>query len=946
MSGYRLPSGGLVDRARPVAFTFDGVAYSGFAGDTLASALLANSVSVVGRSFKYHRPRGVLSAGVEEPNALVTAGRGGRAEANTRATDVFLTPGLVATSQNRWPSLGFDVGAVTALISPFIPAGFYYKTFFGGPKLWMFFEHFIRRAAGLGPAPRLADPDSYEHRAAFCDVLVVGAGPAGLAAADAAAGAGKRVILCEQDAIVGGALLRDPADVDGSPGCDWAMAVCRRITAAGGRVLLRTTATGYHDHDLLTLVEKCAEPGEDAHGLPAQRLWRVRAVRVVLAPGLVERPLVCRGNDSPGVMLSGAVRTYVQRFGVAPGRRAVVAGCTDDADRTAATLRAAGVEVVATIDYRRGETLDAVKGGKRVSTVIASVGGTTRAIACDLVAMSAGFTPSVQLHMQAGGTLAWHDGCAAFVPAMARQAQVTAGAAAGIEGLAAILASGWEAGGGHAADAPQTRAAPHCWHGFALPPKGAPKTAFVDFQNDVTSRDLDLAWREGYRSVEHMKRYTTLGMATDQGKTSNIAGLLQLARNEGRPAPDIGLTTFRPPYTPVTLGVLAGEDGGVHMAPRRTMRLKAQHDRHHPLWQPLGYWHRPRAYPRDGETLHSAAMREARAVRGNVGLTDVSTLAKFDVQGPDAGAFLELVCATAIARLAVGRGRYTFMLREDGMVMDDGTVWRLGDARYLLTSSTGGASRMEAHLAYVRGVLAPQMRVAIAEVQEHWAAIAIAGPNARSLVERLASVGAPKHMGCLAVVVAGVEGWLLAASYSGERAFELYVPSDAAVPVWEAAEALLHAAGGALYGLEALELLRIEKGHIVIGAEASGRTTPDDLGLGRMLRASGGYCGAAGLTRPMLQAADRQALVGLEAEREIPEGAMLVRAAGEPPRGHVTSAGSRVLGQGGVALALLAGGLARTGEQWLATSPTRGSTVPVRVTAPLFHDPEGTRYRD
>ena len=943
MTGFRLDAGGQIDRARPITFQFDGRRYQGFAGDTLASALLANGVMVFGRSFKYHRPRGVMGAGVEEPNALVTAGTGNRAEPNTRATDIFITPGLVATSQNRWPSLGFDVGAAIGLAAPFLPAGFYYKTFFGGPKLWLFYEHFIRRAAGLGPAPVAADPDHYQHRAAFCDVLVVGSGPAGLAAADAATAAGQRVILVEHDSLPGGALLRDAATIGAASGLEWAAAVHQRILAAGGRVLTRTTASGYHDHDLLTLVEHLVEPGAAPSPL-AQRLWHVRAGRVILATGTIERPMLFGGNDRPGVMLSSAVRSTIERFAVVPGRRVVVAGCTDDIHRTAASLIRAGADVVATIDTRSGDTIARAHGAP-VTAVTAVIGGQTRRIACDLVAMSGGFTPSVHLHSQAGGDLAWHDGCGAFVPATSRQSQASTGSATGIEGLDAILADGWRVGGGSPANAPRAHELPHHWHGTAPQAATLAKKAFVDFQNDVTAADLDLAWREGFRSVEHLKRYTTLGMATDQGKTSNIAGLLRLSANEARAPAAVGLTTFRPPYVPVTLGVLAGEDGGAHMAPNRRLALHAEHQSLAPLWQPLGYWHRPRAYPRAGETLHAAALREARAVRTSVGLTDVSTLAKFDISGPDAAAFLEIVCATTVAKLGIGRGRYTFMLREDGMVADDGTVWRLGESHFLLTSSTGGADRMDSHLAYVHQILAPQLKVAIVNVQEHWAGLAIAGPQARGIVETLTETAAPRHMGAIPVAVAGVAGWLLAASYSGERAFELYLPGDRIAPAWHALKAATLAADGALYGLEALELLRIEKGHIVVGAEASGRTTPHDLGLAKMLR-PGGYVGCTALDRPALQRPDRQALVGLEASSAIPEGAMLIAPGSTAPQGYVTSAGSRVSGAGGIALALLEGGMARLGDALIASSPTRNLAVPVRVVAPMFHDAAGDRYRD
>jgi sarcosine oxidase subunit alpha len=904
MTAPRRIADGATDILR---FTFDGRAMTARPGDTLASALLANGVTLVARSFKYHRPRGIMAAGVEEPNALVTVGEGGRTEPNTRATDVFVYDGLVARSQNVWPSLSVDVGVMNGMLAQFLPAGFYYKTFFGPASRWMIYERFIRRAAGLGKAPVDSDPDDFEHRAAFCDVLVVGGGPAGIKAANDAAMAGGRVILVEQDIVLGGSALRDGTAIPD-------------LVPAGVHVMLRTTASGNWDHGFVTLVERIVEPGQQPPpDQPAQRLWHVRAKRIVLATGAIERPLTFAGNDRPGVMLSGAVRTYISRHAVLPGRRVVIATNNDDALRTVDAVRAAGGKIVAMLDGRAGDVPLKAHGGRGgVSAVTARIGGATRRIAADLIAMSGGFSPVVHLHSQAGGTLDWRDDIQAFVPGAGPHWIETVGSAAGeVEPIAPASAD--------LAD---------------------PKHSFVDFQNDVTASDVDLAWREGYRSVEHLKRYTTLGMATDQGKTSSMAGLARLAASGGVTVPQAGLTTFRPPYTPLTLGVMAGADGGGHAAPRRRIALHDEHEARAALWQPLGLWHRPRAYPQAGETLHDAALREARAVRTNAGLTDVSTLAKFAVRGPDAARFLEMVCATGIAKLAVGRGRYTFMLREDGMVMDDGTVWRLDENDYLLTSSTGGADRMEAHLSYVHRVLAPALRVSVVAQQEHYAGIALAGPRGAAILADLTGIEPPAHMGLAHAAVAGVPALILAASYSGERAFEVYVAGHDAAPAWNAIGDKVRAAGGYPYGLEALEFLRIEKGHIVIGAEADGRTTPHDLGLERMLRKAGGFVGAQALARPALAATDRRRLVGLVSPEQIPEGAMLVADHGAPVEGHVSSAGPRLLEPGGAALALLAGGMTREGETLLATSPTRDRHVRVTVTAPVFHDPEGARYRD
>lgn len=919
-------------KAATLTFTFDGKAYRAVPGETLAAALLANGVKLVGRSFKYHRPRGIMTAGVEEPNALVTVGEGGRREPNTRATDVFVYEGLVAQSQNRWPSLNLDFGSVFGLFSKALPAGFYYKTFFGSAKRWMIYEYFIRKAAGLGNAPTEADPDRFSHRAAFCDVLIVGGGPAGLQAALEEAEAGKRVILVEQDAILGASLIRDPQTLDAG----WVEATAARICKTGGRILTRTSASGYWEHDLVTLTQLCVEPGQVAENGLAQRLWRVRAGRVILATGSIERPMAFADNDRPGIMLSQAVRTYVRRFGVVPGQRAIIATNNDDAYDTADALIAAGANVVAVLDAREtasaraahaqaagiivhlGAVPKAAKGGRHgVTGLVANVAGAPQSWAVDLIAVSGGFTPVVHLHQQAGGTLDWVEEAQAFVPGSARQNVTTIGGAAKPEAVGVMR------------------------------PISQPKKSFIDFQNDVTLADVDLAWAEGYRSVEHLKRYTTLGMATDQGKLGNMAALGRLAEQQGVSIPEAGLTTFRPPYTPVSMGLIAGPGaphGGAHI---RRLALYDLHAAKAPIWQPLGYWFRPRAYPQAGETLATAALREARAVRTSVGMTDVSTLAKFEISGPDAAAFLEIICATSVAKLAVGRGRYTFMLREDGLAFDDGTVWRLDENRYLLTSSTGGADRMATHISYVRQYLCPHLRVSAVNVQEHYAGIAIAGPRAKQVIEGLIGQDAPRHMSAIAASIHGLPVQVLAASYSGERAFEVYCSATDAAPIWAACEAAVLAQGGCLYGLEAMEFLRIEKGHLVVGGEIDGRLSPYDLGLEKMLNKAGGFIGAAGLDRPALRDKGRRQLVGLEAiEGNIPEGAMLLSAPNTAPQGHVSAAAFRVLEGGSIALGQLINGFDRHGEEMIAASPTRGQSARVRVTHPHFYDVAGERYRD
>jgi sarcosine oxidase subunit alpha len=945
------------DRQR-IAFSFDGQTLYGAAGDTLAAALIANGVSLVARSFKLHRRRGVMGSGVEEPSALVTVGSGAHAEPNVRATDVFLYPGLTATSQNAWPSLALDLGAVNSLAAALIPAGFYYKTFFGPPARWMLYERFIRRAAGLGRPPVEPDPDSYAHRTAFCDVLVVGGGPAGLQAALTAAQAGQRVILVELDARAGGSLLAETVSIDGMAGPDWAAAMVDKIRAAGGRVLLRTTAIAHWDDNFVQAVERRREPGQAGEGA-AQVLWKLRASRVVFASGGIERPLVFVNNDLPGVMLARAARELVLRHGVVPGRRAVIATSHDHAYRTAFALADAGVEVVAILDSRSdpagpviaaararfavhtdARVLRAVARGGRIGALDAMIAGTRTRLTADLLAMSGGETPVLHLHRQAGGALDYDAARGAFAPGVARQAHETHGGAAGVHALASILP------GAQIADPLGDATAPIAgpvWRGEV------PGKAFVDFQNDVTTDDLALAQREGYVSVEHTKRYTTLGMATDQGKTGAMIALAQIADLRGVPLPEAGLTTFRPPYTPVILGTFAGPARGDHAGPIRRLPLAAAHDAQQALWVPAGYWMRPRAYLQPGESLGAASLREARMVRSSVGVVDVSSLAKFEIAGPDALKVVETVCATPVAKLAIGRGRYTLMLREDGMVMDDGTLWRLSDDRWLITSSTGGAARMARHLTYCTDILLGHPRAAVVDVSEHWAGLAVAGPRAAALLTDLTGAAVPAHMGLINAVIAGVPVRLLGASYSGERAFEVHVAADRAEPVFAALVDAARKAGGGLYGLDAMDHLRVEKGHVVIGAEADGRTTPADLGLAGMLRKAGGFIGWQGLTRPALaNPAGRRQLVGLTANdgQPIPEGAMLVGQPGDDPVGHVTTSAPRVAGDGQIALGLLVDGASRHGETVLAWSPTRKQSVLVTVSEPMFHDAEGARYRD
>ena len=987
---FRAPQGGSIDRGRAIAFTFDGRRYQGHPGDTLAAALLANGVRLVGRSFKYHRPRGIYSAGPEEPNALVRLRTGARAEPNTRATMIELYDGLEAESQNRWPSLGADLWAINDLLSPLFPAGFYYKTFMGPRGAWMFYERFIRKAAGLGVAPRAPDPDRYERRHAHCDVLVVGGGPAGLAAALAAGRAGARVILADETAALGGQLKRERIAIDGRPALDWVGQAVRELQALPEVTLLsRATAFGYYDHNLVALAERVADhvPVPPPY-TPRGRLWQVRARQVVLATGAIERPLMFADNDRPGVMLAGAARAYANQFAVRPGARAVVFTNHDDAYRTALDLAEIGIQVAAIVDARpvaggplavkarakgieilAGHAALAARAGRQVHGVELCAldqngvaRGVTRVIGCDLVCVSGGWSPSVHLHSQSGGRLAYDEAIAAFVPSTPKQAARSAGAARGRFGLAACLADGFEAGtaaardagfgSGAASPAPRVEEdAEAALRPLWLVPSRRKGKRFVDIQDDVTADDVGLAAREGYLSVEHLKRYTTLGMGTDQGKTANVNGLAIMAQLRGEPIPAIGTTTFRPPYTPVTFGLLAGRENGKAFAAIRRTPMHDWHEEQGAVFVEAGLWLRPRYYPRPGEGMREAAAREAKHVREAVGLVDVTTLGKIDVQGPDAAEFLNRVYVNGWKTLAIGKARYGLMLREDGIVFDDGTTSRIGEHRYFMTTTTANAAKVLAHLEYYLQVVWPELRVQVTSVTEEWAAMAVAGPRSRAVLAKLADIdvseGALPFMGACDCRIRGVPGRVFRISFSGELAYEINVPADWGRAVWEEVMAAGREHGIIAYGTEAMGVLRIEKGHVA-GPEINGQTTPHDLGLGHLVSAKKDFIGRALLTRPGLAAPDRPRLVGLvpqDGRTRIRAGAQIVAAAsGEGPAlGHVTSAAfSPTLGRP-IALALLSRGSERKGETLHAAFPLRGEVVSVAVTGSVFVDPEGKR---
>ncbi|BAF87168.1 sarcosine oxidase alpha subunit [Azorhizobium caulinodans ORS 571] len=987
---HRLPRGGRIDRARPLTFSFNGTLIEGYAGDTVASALLANGVKLAGRSFKYHRPRGILTHGSDEPNALLSVSRGpGRVDPNNRATMVEAVPGLRTASQNHWPSLEHDIGAVNDLLSPVFVAGFYYKTFMWPRGFWdKFYEPVIRSAAGLGVAPTEADPDRYVHRHAHCDVLVAGAGPAGLAAARAAAETGARVILADEQPELGGSLLHETtASIDGLPAARWLEEARAELASMPNVTLLpRTTVFGYYNHNHIVLTERVtdhlATPSAD---LPRERLWQVRAKEVVIATGAHERPLTFADNDRPGIMLAESVRVYINRYGVAPGRRIVFVTSGASAYRAAADAKAAGLDVTlvdvrpdsaigaeralaAGLRYLTGHTVIGATGTKAVTGLIvapvsASGGiGTHVTLPCDCVGMSGGWTPSVHLFSQSRGKLAYQPEGDIFVPATSVQNERSVGACNGTFDLAAILAEGW-AGGATAAKADTTRsfaAEPATPVGFkpvrVLPTNANPLKvrAFLDFQNDVTAKDVRLAVREGFESVEHVKRYTTTGMATDQGKTSNMTALGLLSETLERPVPQVGTTTFRPPYTPVTFGAIIGSSRNELFDPIRKAPLHEWAQEHGAVFENVALWRRAWFFPRSGEDMHAAVKRECKAVREGVGIFDASTLGKIEVVGPDAAEFLNRIYPNAWLKLEPGRCRYGLMLKEDGFVFDDGVVARVAPDRFHVTTTTGGAARVLAHMEDYLQTEWPDLKVFVTSTSEQWAVIALQGPKAREVLAPFIegidlSPEAFPHMAMRTGRILGVPTRLFRVSFTGELGFEINVPTDYARTVWEALYARGAEFGITPYGTETMHVLRAERGFIIVGQDTDGTVTPDDLGLGGMVsKQKPDFVGKRSLTRPDMLLPDRKQLVGLLSEDSrtlLEEGAQIVADVNQPVPmtmlGHVTSSYDSAACGRPIALALVSGGRARINETLHVTTPNGFAAA--RVVPPVFFDAEGKR---
>lgn len=991
-----------INRNRTLTFSFNGKEYTGFEGDTVASALLANGVDVVGRSFKYSRPRGIITSDSQEPNAIFQVGSTQATTIpNPRATQTDLYQGLTASSTNGWPNVDFDLmGTVGKLGGSMMPPGFYYKTFMFPQSLWMSYEHLIRKGAGLGASPQQGDPDSYDKMHHHCDVMIVGGGPAGLAAALSAAQTGARVIISDEQNEFGGSLLCSTQPIDGQLPSQWVEKTVAQLSEMDNVMLLpRSTVFGYYDHNLVGINERRTDHlGEHQLQSTRQRVHKVRAKQVILATGAHERPLVYGNNDVPGCMLANAISTYINRYDVVPGKELVLMTTNDNAYKTAIDWHQAGRKVVAIVDTRStsngdlvnkvkklgidiifGHGVIEVKGSKRVKGVDVapinasnhSVTGPAKHLVCDTVASSGGWSPVIHLSSHTGSRPVWNEDIAGFVPGDTVQKQHTCGGLEGVYALSKVISDGFSTGAvaakaagkgdGHYVGKSPTTSDPQEDASMALfhiphskKTSRAPKQ-FVDYQNDVTAAGIELANREGFESIEHVKRYTALGFGTDQGKLGNINGMAITAKSLGKTIPETGTTIFRPMYTPTTFGALAGADVKHLFDPARFSAMHKWHLENGAEFEDVGQWKRPWYFPQPGETMQQSLERECLATRNSVGILDASTLGKIDIQGKDAREFLNRVYTNPWSKLGVGKCRYGVMCKEDGMVFDDGVTVCLDDNRFIMTTTTGGAAGVLQWLELWHQTEWPELEVYFSTVTDHWSTMTISGPNSRKVLEKICDIDVSndsfKYMDWRAATVAGVKARIFRISFTGELSFEINVQANYGMHAWKAVMAAGEEFNITPYGTETMHILRAEKGFIIVGQDTDGSVTPQDLDMDWVVgkKKDFSFIGKRSWTRFDNKRDDRKQMVGLKPKDPtfvLPEGAQIVFEKNQsiPMKmvGHVTSSYYSACMGYSFALAVVKGGISRKGESvYLPLSD--GTTVEAEICSPVFYDPKGDR---
>ena len=993
---FRLDNVGLIKRDKEIPFKFNGKKYFGYKGDTLASALIANGVHLVGRSFKYHRPRGFFGVGVDEPYAIVQLYRNGETEPNVKATEQELFEGLEAKSVNCWPSVNFDIGAINNFLKIFLPAGFYYKTFMWPKSFWYkVYEPFIRKAAGFGVASTNHDKERYEHKYEYCDLLITGSGPSGLASAYAAAKNGAKVILAEDKPRFGGSLLTSEVNIGNQSGKEWSEKIIAELKEMSNVVIKkRSQVFGYYDHNMLVMIERLSDHLPKTKKYHSkQKLWYIRAKEVIISSGSIERPLVFGNNDTPGVILSSAAKEYLKIYGVLVGKKPLVFTNNDSAYETAIEFKKNGINPIIldtrknpnseiineakrlNIDIKFSYVVVAAKGYKKVNSAeIAEISENKKDLSkienikCDCICVSGFWTPTIHLATQSGNKTKFNEEIDAFIPDKSKQKETTVGSAKGTFTLEETLKTSFKAGSEISKKITnkdneivipsivEKKSSQHDKFWCVPLPKGKDYKRFLDFQNDVAVSDIELALREGYRSIEHVKRYTTLGMATDQGKTSNLNGLQLVSEIENKVVPQVGHTTFRPPYTPISIGAIVGREIGGHSKPTRKSPIHSWHEKNNAVFVDAGVWLRPRYYKQGNENLFEASKREAMNVRKNVGVCDVTTLGKIDVKGPDAAEFLNRVYTNAWLKLPIGKARYGVMLREDGIVMDDGTTTRISENHYHMTTTTAQAANVLSHLEYYLHLIWPELNVNVVSTTEQWAGAALAGPKSRDVLSKLfpnldvSNEGLP-FMGYIEGNLFGIHARIFRISFSGELAYEINVESDYGSFMWEKVIEIGKEFNIQPYGTEALSTLRIEMGHVA-GSELDGRTIPYDNSLEGMVSKKKDFIGKRSLSREAFVSENRQKIVGvvpLDKKTNIPEGSHLVEDpnAKLPNRklGHISASCWSVEYDNPFSLAILYNGKNMIGRKLFAMSPLKNKSIPVEIVSSHYVDPKGERVR-